>query len=154
VIGESEPLQALSLPEVPELSESRYVCDPADPTEKLDEYSQLYPALRGIKKCQEKDKQDTSEINLTLAQFKLAVERERALGQRVKKHLPTEIDQVVNTIDVRAFGHSQSGVPDADQIEKAAKSGCSFPSLTQGYTAHITPPPISHRYGTTEGHAI
>jgi hypothetical protein len=95
VIGESEPLQALSLPEVPELSESRYVC-PLDPTEILDE-SQVYPALRAIKHCQEKQQQDTSEINLTIAQFMLAVERERAFGRRVTKRLPTEIDQVVNT---------------------------------------------------------
>ncbi|HEY5033853.1 MAG TPA: hypothetical protein VIJ30_01895, partial [Candidatus Dormibacteraeota bacterium] len=77
------------------------------------------------KQCKAKDDSESAQVRLALAQYEIAKERrDYAAGSLIR--LSPAILAAVDTIDVRAFAASQSGVPDSDQIAKGAQAATSF----------------------------
>jgi hypothetical protein len=89
---------------------------------------QLPPSLSDVsdpaksKQWKAKDEAESAQVRLALAQYKIAKERKEYAANSLIRLSPA-ILSTVDTIDVRAFAASQSGVPDSDQIAK----GWSYP---------------------------
>ncbi len=72
-------------------------------------------------RCWQAASPDNAELNLVIAKYDLAKQRETTARNRLLT-LNQDVVEAVSTIDARAFAEAQSGVPDAAQIEQAVKS--------------------------------